>query len=53
MRTGGFGVLFGAACLISSAVGLLDVPPGPGRVMFVVAGVAILSSVAWYAWRRD
>jgi hypothetical protein len=53
VRLGGFWLLFGAALLMSTTVNLLDISHGAGTVMFVVAGVAIVSSVAWYALRRD
>jgi hypothetical protein len=53
VRLGGFWLLLGAALLVSTTVDLLDISHGAGTAMFVVAGVAILSSVVWYALRRD
>ena len=53
VRLGGSWLLLGAALLISTTVDLMDISLGAGRAMFVVAGVAILSSVVWYARRRD
>jgi hypothetical protein len=53
VRLGGFWLLLGAALFMSTTVDLLDVPHGVGRAMFLVAGVAILSSLVWYALRRD
>jgi hypothetical protein len=53
VRLGGFWLLFGAALLMSTTVDLLDISHGAGTVMFLAAGVAILSSVVWYALRRD
>jgi hypothetical protein len=53
VRLGGFWLLFGAALLMSNTVSLLEISHGAGTVMFVAAGVALLSSVVWYALRRD
>lgn len=53
VRLGGFWLLIGVALLTTNSVDLLDVPHSTGTVMFVVAGVTILSAVVWYSLRRD
>lgn len=53
VRLGGSWILLGAALLLSNTVNLPDISHAVGTAMFGVAGVAILSSAAWYARRRD
>ncbi|SNY30038.1 hypothetical protein [Paractinoplanes atraurantiacus] len=53
VRLGGFWVLIGAALLMSITPNVVDTPLAVGRLMFAAAGVALLSSAAWYAMRQS